>query len=87
MTSAERSCDGSSQSWRWPTTQRRRSFQPNRGNLDVEALTAADRRRLEQALLAGTPPDFEQLTKHVYCGWNHDLLGRLLGESFGTAFC
>jgi hypothetical protein len=54
--------------------------------LDVETLTAAERRRLEQALLAGTPPDFEQLTKYVYCGWNHDLLGRLLGESFGTAF-
>lgn len=51
-----------------------------------ETLAAADRKTLEEVLLAGTPPDFEQLEGHIYCGWNHERVARLTGEKFKKGF-
>ena len=51
-----------------------------------ETLAAADRKKLEEVLLAGAPPDFDQLEGYIYCGWNHEWVGRLSGEKFKKGF-
>jgi hypothetical protein len=51
-----------------------------------ETLAAADRKTLEEVLLGGQPPDFDQLEGFIYCGWNHEWVGRLSGEKFKKGF-
>lgn len=51
-----------------------------------ETLAAADRKTLEEVLLGGPPPDFDQLEGYIYCGWNHEWVGRLSGEKFKKGF-
>jgi hypothetical protein len=51
-----------------------------------ETLAAADRGKLEEVLKGGRPPDFEQLDGYIYCGWNHEWVGRLSGEKFKKGF-
>lgn len=51
-----------------------------------ETLAVADRAKLEDVLLTGTAPDPEQLHGWSYCGWNHELLGKLTGEKFKKGF-
>lgn len=52
-----------------------------------ETLAQADKQTLENILLHGSPPDPEQLNGFIYCGWNHELFGRLLsGEKFKKGF-
>lgn len=51
-----------------------------------ETLAQADRAALEQLLLTGTPPDPEQLEGYIYCGWNHEWVGKLSGEKFKKGF-
>ena len=52
-----------------------------------ETLAQADRKTLEDALLAAHAPDLAQLAGRVYDGYNHERLPRLLGvEKFRKAF-
>ena len=52
-----------------------------------ETLAQADKATLENILLTCKPPDIEQLNGYIYCGWNHELFGRLLsGEKFKKGF-
>jgi hypothetical protein len=51
-----------------------------------ETLAQADRATLENVLLTGTPPDPEQLNGYIYCGWNHEWIGKLSGEKFKKGF-
>ena len=51
-----------------------------------ETLAAADRGKLEEVLEGGTPPEFDQLEGYIYCGWNHEWVGRLSGEKFKKGF-
>ncbi len=51
-----------------------------------ETLAQADRATLENVLLTGTPPDPEQLNGYIYCGWNHEWVGKLSGEKFKKGF-
>jgi hypothetical protein len=51
-----------------------------------ETLAAADRKTLEEVLKGGRPPDFDQLEGFIYCGWNHEWVGRLSGEKFKKGF-
>jgi hypothetical protein len=51
-----------------------------------ETLAAADRKKLEEVLLGSQPPDFDQLEGYIYCGWNHEWVGRLSGEKFKKGF-
>ncbi len=51
-----------------------------------DSLAQADRAELEQVLLTGTAPDLEQLEGWIYCGWNHEWVGRLSGEKFKKGF-
>lgn len=52
-----------------------------------ETLARADRKILEDVLLAAHAPDLAQLTGRVYDGYNHEQLPRLLGaEKFRKAF-
>ncbi|HEX7299157.1 MAG TPA: hypothetical protein VF257_09120 [Solirubrobacteraceae bacterium] len=51
-----------------------------------ETLAAADRPTLEQVLLSSPPPDYEQLEGYIYCGWNHEPVGKLSGEKFKKGF-
>ena len=51
-----------------------------------ETLAAADRDKLEEVVRAGDPPDFDQLEGYIYCGWNHEWVGRLSGEKFKKGF-
>ena len=51
-----------------------------------ETLAEADRSKLEQVLREGTPPDPEQLNGWIYCGWNHEWVGKLSGEKFKKGF-
>jgi hypothetical protein len=51
-----------------------------------ETLAAADRKKLEEVVLSGTPPDYDQLEGQIYCGWNHEWVGRLSGEKFKKGF-
>lgn len=49
-------------------------------------LAAASRRELEQVLLTGTPPDYDQLEGHTYCGWNHEWTSIVTGRKFKKGF-
>jgi hypothetical protein len=51
-----------------------------------DSLAAADRGELEQVFTTGTAPDPEQLNGWIYCGWNHEWVGRLSGEKFKKGF-
>ena len=51
-----------------------------------ETLAQADKSVLENILLTGTPPDVEQLNGYIYCGWNHEPVGKLSGEKFKKGF-
>ena len=51
-----------------------------------EMLARADRKTLENVLLAAQAPDPAQLNGCVYDGYNHDWLGQLPGEKFRKAF-
>ncbi len=51
-----------------------------------ETLAQADRATLEDILLTGEAPDLEQLNGYIYCGWNHEWIGRLSGEKFKKGF-
>ncbi len=51
-----------------------------------ETLAQADRKTLEDVLLAAHAPDPAQLAGRVYDGYNHDWLGQLPGEKFRKAF-
>jgi hypothetical protein len=51
-----------------------------------ETLAQADQATLENVLLTGTAPDLEQLNGYIYCGWNHEWVGRLSGEKFKKGF-
>lgn len=51
-----------------------------------EMLAQAERKTLEEILLAAQAPDLEQLADRVYDGYNHDWLGQLPGEKFKKAF-
>lgn len=52
-----------------------------------ETLAQADKATLENILLTGTPPDIEALNGYIYCGWNHEWIGRLSGIKFKKGFC
>lgn len=52
-----------------------------------ETLTAADGATLENILLTGKPPDWEQLNGYIYNGWNHEAVSRRIsGEKFKKGF-
>ena len=51
-----------------------------------ETLAQADKATLENLLLTGTPPDIEQLNGYIYCGWNHEPVGKISGEKFKKGF-
>jgi hypothetical protein len=51
-----------------------------------ETLAEADRGKLEEVVRSGDPPDYDQLEGYVYCGWNHEWVGRLSGEKFRKGF-
>jgi hypothetical protein len=51
-----------------------------------EMLAQADRKTLEDVLLAATAPDPAQLNGYVYDGYNHDGLAHLVAEKFRKAF-
>lgn len=51
-----------------------------------ETLAQADRKTLEEVLLAAQAPDPAQLAGCVYNGYNHDWFGQLPGEKFRKAF-
>ena len=51
-----------------------------------DTLAEADRPTLENVLRTGTAPDPEQLNGYIYCGWNHEWVGRLSGEKFKKGF-
>jgi hypothetical protein len=51
-----------------------------------EMLAQADRKTLEEVLLAAQAPDLEQLAGRVYDGYNHEWFGQLPGEKFRKAF-
>ena len=51
-----------------------------------ETLAQCDKATLENILLTGTPPDVEQLNGYIYCGWNHEPVGKLSGEKFKKGF-
>lgn len=52
-----------------------------------EMLAQADRKTLENVLLASQAPDLAHLDGCVYDGYNHEWFGRLPGEKFRKAFC
>jgi hypothetical protein len=51
-----------------------------------DSLAEASRAQLEQVLLTGTAPDPDELEGYIYCGWNHEWVGRLSGEKFKKGF-
>jgi hypothetical protein len=51
-----------------------------------ELLAQADRKTLEDVLMAATAPDPAQLNGYVYDGYNHDGLAHLVAEKFRKAF-
>ena len=51
-----------------------------------ESLAAADRDKLEEVVREAGPPDYDQLEGYIYCGWNHEWVGRLSGEKFKKGF-
>jgi hypothetical protein len=51
-----------------------------------DSLADASRDELERILMIGRAPDPEQLEGWIYCGWNHEWVGRLSGEKFKKGF-
>jgi hypothetical protein len=51
-----------------------------------ETLAQADRKTLEEVLLASTAPDPAQLNSYVYDGYNHNWLVQLAAQKFRKAF-
>ncbi len=51
-----------------------------------ETLAQTSRANLENVLRTGTAPDLEQLNGYIYCGWNHEWIGKLSGEKFKKGF-
>jgi hypothetical protein len=51
-----------------------------------ETLAEADRDELEKVVRTGAPPEYDQLDGYIYCGWNHEWVGRLSGEKFKKGF-
>ena len=51
-----------------------------------ESLAQADAATFETILKNGEPPDPEQLNGWIYCGWNHEYVGKLSGEKFKKGF-
>ena len=51
-----------------------------------EKLAQADRKTLEEVLLAATAPDPAQLAGRVYDGYNHERLAQLVAQKFRKAF-
>jgi hypothetical protein len=51
-----------------------------------ETLAQADRKTLEEVLVAATAPDPAQLAGYVYDGYNHDGLAQLVAQKFRKAF-
>jgi hypothetical protein len=51
-----------------------------------ETLAEADRDKLEEVVRAGDPPEYDQVEGYIYCGWNHEWVGRLSGEKFKKGF-
>lgn len=51
-----------------------------------ETLAQSDKATLEKVLLTGKPPDIEQLNGYIYCGWNHEWIGKISGEKFKKGF-
>ena len=51
-----------------------------------ETLARCTKAELENILLTGTPPDVEKLNGYIYCGWNHEWIGRLSGIKFMKGF-
>jgi hypothetical protein len=51
-----------------------------------ETLAQADGATFEAILKTGTPPDPEELNGWIYCGWNHEYIGKLSGEKFKKGF-
>lgn len=56
-------------------------------NWTFETLAQASKSSLENIFLNGTAPDIEQLNGNIYCGWNHEPIGKLTGEKFKKGFC
>ena len=51
-----------------------------------ETLAQCDKATLEKILLNGKPPDIEKLNGYIYCGWNHEWIGKISGEKFKKGF-
>ena len=51
-----------------------------------ETLAAADRKQLEEVMLTCPAPDLDELEGYIYCGWNHEWIGRISGEKFKKGF-
>jgi hypothetical protein len=51
-----------------------------------ESLAAVDRKKLEEVLLAGTPPNYDELEGYIYCGWNHEWVSIISGRKFKKGF-
>jgi hypothetical protein len=51
-----------------------------------ETLATADRKTLEEVLLSGPPPDFDQMEGFTYNGWNQQPIARITGEKFKKGF-
>jgi hypothetical protein len=51
-----------------------------------ETLAQCNTTQLENILMTGSAPDPEQLNGWIYCGWNHELIGKLSGEKFKKGF-
>jgi hypothetical protein len=51
-----------------------------------ETLAQADGATLENVLRTGGPPDLDELEGWIYCGWNHEFVGKLSGEKFKKGF-
>lgn len=52
-----------------------------------ETLALADKSTLEGIMNQGQAPRPENLEGFVYCGWNHDAIGKLTGKKFKKGFC
>ena len=51
-----------------------------------EKLAAANKPSLEKLMRESGSPDIDKLAGLVYCGWNHDAIGKLTGEKFKKGF-
>lgn len=60
--------------------------QARSGEWTFATLAQASRGELEQVLLSGTPPDYDQLEGYIYCGWNHEWVSIISGRKFKKGF-